>query len=196
MKKIILCLVILLFAAGNVWAEEFSFRGTKWGASKEDVKKTEKGKLKEDMGWALLFDAGKVSGMDAETLYAFTNDNRLAGAGYFFNPKNTATEKYIEDYNKIKASVTNKYGNPIVDNEYWDKDTSKKLYADSKGNAILMGNLRLHTEWETDDTVIIADISGGNFSVNIILSYENKALLDIFQKESAERDKAQDDELF
>lgn len=196
MKKIILLSLVMVLLAANVWADEFSFRGSKWGMSKEQVKGIEKGKITGEEKWHLIFDVDNVFDMKAQTIYFFTNNNELALAGYYFSPKHTAPSLFLEDYNKIKSSISDKYGKPVYDEEDWGGSLTKEVFSQDKGTALTTGILKFQTKWDMGDVDITMNMDADHFKVKIVVGYESKAYSDVIQAETEARQKAAADEIF
>lgn len=131
MKKLIIGLMLLFFVAGNTWAaDEFSFRGTKWGMTEAEVKKIEKGTLAREARGVLIYEVGTVLGMDAACGYTFNKNDELYMAAYFFKLESVLDySKHIENYNKVKNTVIEKYGRPTEDEVVWrDKMLKDNMY--------------------------------------------------------------------
>lgn len=196
MKKVVLCLFIMLLAV-NVWADDFSFRGINWTTSKDEILKLEKGKLAKDNGWMLFFDVGKVLNMQTESVYMFTTNGDLAGCGYIFKPEHINNNDYLSDYENVKKSVSSKYGEPKTNEEKWDTKASKDMMEkEYKGLALTMGSLELSTVWQLDEFIIYLFGETSESEVEIMLSYENIAMADALNKDIEERGKAEAEELF
>jgi hypothetical protein len=173
--------------ASNNSASSFDFRKSNWGMSKAQVKSSENITLvKEDVN--LLAYSGNVSNLEVLVIYIFVED-KLVRTRYSFIEKHTNKNEYISDYSAIKVALTEKYGNPSLDKEYWLNDLYKKDY-DQKGFAISLGHLKYFSEWETTRTKITSALTGDNYEISHVTEYLSKELDAFEEKKKKEKNKS------
>lgn len=68
---------------------------------------------------------------------------------YILTEEHSVDSLYIDDYNTFKQALTNKYGEPLLDNEKWTSDSKKSFYADDKGRALNYGYLSYYEDRDT-----------------------------------------------
>ena len=178
MKKLtILIILVILFSVSVIClsAEEakYDFRKTNWGMSKEQVKATEKGKIVLETEDEVIF---MVPDFDAnyQCSYSFL-ENTLYQSLYSFVGEHTNKNDYINDYEKLKLNLINKYGKPKNDKIEWKNSL---FYSDKQewGTAISIGHLIYWASWETSTTEITLALMGDNYKINLAIAYYSKEL--------------------
>lgn len=140
-----------------------TFRNTKWGDSKETVKKYEKEELKFDTNDSI----GTLITMygDEYTLaYMFENDKLYMG-GYSLN-ENLSSGQYISKFDELKEKLGEIYGEPIEDEIYKYDRSSGNI-----GNDLRWGRTAYHTEWRTKDTIIELQLGSKNYEESLVIRY-------------------------
>lgn len=185
MKRItslVLAFVMLLSTMGAVVQAESvegegispDFKSFYWGDSKEAIMAIE-GEPYAD---------GEVDGVDATYIayqttavgldmllgYYFCEDG-LYQVRYVLTETHSNESRYIEDYETFREALEKKYGEPLLDNEYWSNDNKKKYYADDKGNALCYGYLTYSTIWLLDRTYIAMEMSADNYEISMVVDY-------------------------
>ena len=167
--------------------ENYDFRKTKWGMSRDEVKSTEDATFvgeTEDF----LFYEGHAANMDCGISYRFVN-NMLGSARYKFTEEHSNENDYLYDYFKLKDILKKKYGDPAID----DIDWRNTRYVDSEedyGRAVSLGHLELFAAWDTSSTDISCNLEGDNYEVELSVLYYSKAHRQLVEKslESKELD--------
>ena len=157
-----------------------TFGKTKWGMSKKQVRKLYP-KAKKDTPSSLILESHKISGLQGGVLFQFHKD-QLVHVVWILLEKHTNQNEYIEDYKKMAALLTKKYGKPDRDVVDWSND----LFADNPnrhGMAIGLGHLAMKVEWDRGETQVNAGILGDNTKITTIMTWTHKRL-------SQERDDA------
>jgi hypothetical protein len=160
----------------------FSFRKTNWGMSKDQVKKTETGKIIKDDN--VLGYQSKVAGLDALIAYIFVDD-KLVRAKYIFTEKHSNRTDYLSDYSSIQTILNKKYGDPADDKTYWKNDLYKDDYQDW-GMALAVGHLTKYSNWKVDDTEVWLSIDGDNYKISHSAEYSSKSLSGLESAKSEE----------
>ena len=166
MKRIVAMVLLLgAFATTAVQAEnryQYTFRGSWWGMTKDQVKKTELSKLdaaNKDRDMLSYF--GKINGFPCSILYQFKGGALVLGS-YSIVAEHSNLNDWINDYKSFKEILEKKYGYPYIDGPRW-VDTSKDLsiyrhYAKDPGLAISKNLMQLLSDWQTDTTEITLNL--------------------------------------
>lgn len=185
LNKIIL-LVVLLFLFCSMLCTAQDFRQTNWGMSKEEVVEIE-GKDFEEQNIGiqnLLGYEASLLNMESALVFSFI-ENKLFAAGYVIGETHTNENNYIDDYNKIKSALTEKYGKPSSDNINWKNDLYKNDQQDW-GFAISLGHLEYIASWETETTDINLTLTGNNHDITLRVMYFSKEFYDWSQQKIKE----------
>ena len=148
--------------------DNFDFRKLKWGATREDVKKAEEATFIDEAADMLIYRDVKVAGLNASLGYVFENGKLVQGS-YSFAEKHSNNNLYINDYDKVKKALTEKYGEG---EEVWSwNDDLFKGDEDNYGLAISAGHLKIITMWVTEKTRIMLSLHGDNYEIGLTLWY-------------------------
>jgi len=168
MKKMMATLTLISICV-SLFA--FQFRNNEWGASQNEVMRSEGKEPVEKNNTALSYEE-VLDNMECMVLYQFLNNELYTGAYLFINEHSNKT-LYIIDYKELKKLLIKKYGNPIKDKIKWGND----LYKDdpsSWGTAIAIGHLWYESKWKIDNTSIQLILSGDNYKINMGIVYINE----------------------
>ncbi len=180
---LLLSIAILLNYTNTTRADDFTFRKTKWGMSKSDVKNSEPLKLfQEDDN--LLGYKTNVLDKDVFLGYVFV-DNQLVRTRYVLAESHSNDNDYINDYLDFKATLTKKYGNPVDDQTIWKNDLYKSDNS-GWGTAISIGHLVFYSTWISSSTEIINTLTGDNYDITCAVEYKSTNLKEI-EKKAKER---------
>lgn len=187
--------VLLVFSAlllaNDKEQEHFTFRNTRWGMSKSEVIEKEgepdNQKVIGTGGYeeVILYTKLTVIGLDTTLGYVFTED-KLVRAIYDFEETHRNRNRFIDDFEKVKKALTQKYGEPISDREIWDDD----LYKDdpsSYGAAVAVEDLTYQTTWETEETKIWMTLYGDNYEIIHNLYYDSKEYKELVKEKKKEQ---------
>jgi hypothetical protein len=169
------------------WAEDLTFRKTKWGMTVAEVKASEPLEVVKDEKDLIGYKT-KVIGKDVFIAYFFI-DNQLVRSRYVLAESHSNKNDYIQDHKDFKAILEKKYGKPKRDETIWKNDLYKNDYSDW-GSAISMGHLVYYSSWDTAKTEISNILTGDNFDITCIVEYNSKKLKELEKK--AEEKKAID----
>jgi len=179
MKKLISLLVLVtVFFPVSVEAKDVEslpngFRKATWGMTRNQVKATESGKIMRDSENALAYK-GSVGNADVLIFFFFVSDKLVRGK-YSFLTEHTNKNEFISDFERIKSTLKDKYGDPQKDETFW----SNELYKDEPENwgmAIAVGDLSYYTTWENENTDIVLALDGDNYEISLVVEYSSKAL--------------------
>lgn len=185
-KKIIIALLLLfIILPHTVLAEDYDFRNTNWGMSKEEVVEIETAEYAGEDG-DLLFYTDDVAGLDTILFYEYL-DNKLVSGGYVFDENYINQNNHIDDYKKVKELLAKKYGEPVIDRQRWLNDLYKGD-TQNYGTALSVGHLAYMSKWEAESTDITMMLRGENFEVNLTLYYKSKEYSSVKEKADEEED--------
>lgn len=165
------------------------FRGVPWGASVAQVKEHEEWELKKESEGSLFFN-GTLLTREVNAVYLFT-DGILTRACYLFVHPRMNKTLYVQDFSEVIDVLTRKYGEPEKDDWFWFNDRYRDKPSEY-GMAIQLGHLARHAEWQLEDTMIQAMLSGENFEVTFVVFYDSLEHLDQVEAETV----AQEEEGF
>lgn len=151
MKKLFIVLAVFIAGINISYAQDF--RGFTWGNSLSIVQAGEKSHFMAKISNDELSYKDILGGSDCDVIYIFNDNNKLASGLYVFSKKYSNPQLYLQDYNKFKTLLTEKYGKPATEKENWSINasaTEKHNY----GQAVADGSLTLNTVWNTDRSVI------------------------------------------
>lgn len=161
-----------IISIGKIVTENdmYDFRKTNWGMSKDQVKKSEKTNplFQEENGFA--YADINVAGMNSDVYYYFNNDSLYQAIYGITDDKYMNKTKYIDDYERIKQTLTDKYGKQVEDIVHWYDD----LWRDDPndwGMAIVTGDLVYVSKWINGDTEIYLTLKGDNFELAFLIMY-------------------------
>jgi hypothetical protein len=150
-----------------------NFRDASWGMTMESVLQLESkqpdSKGKNRIGMDLIAYAGQAGNLDCLYVYFFA-ENKLVQGRYMFTGEHVNENAYIEDFNTVKKSLTDKYGKPKEDRMVW-RNNLYKDDPDHWGMAVSAGHLIYEANWVTEDTDILLHLTGDNFKITHLLQY-------------------------
>jgi hypothetical protein len=159
------------------------FRQFSWGESMDYVKQHHQGKLEEQSKNSLIYE-GNIDGIRCSIVYGFS-DNKLYMAAYSSKETHFNKNDYINDYDKLNARLTEKYGKPDSEKIIWKNDLFKGDEQD-RGIAIATGGLVYAAMWTIEGATIVSGLAGDNLKIKHAIIYENIAL----KKEHEQREQA------
>jgi hypothetical protein len=147
------------------------FEEMPWGQSKKQILESEGKPLHQQKvkGADIMEYQQKVNNLDCSIKYIFTA-NKLSKTKFSF--MNTYVDKnaYLEDYQRIKEALVQKFGKPLEENMNWRDSTYKDNFS-SWGEAISLGQLELTSRWQTSHTEILASLTGNNDEIALVVEY-------------------------
>lgn len=153
----------------------------KWGTSVKKLKRVYKVKKSGD-GYVRSLT---VAGMSAYQMYWFTQD-KLTVSTTLFGERYSNKNEYVNQFNKLRELLTQKYGEP---KRVW-ADWSQDMYRDMPehiGFAIANGHVQFIGYWRTEKTGIELVLSGNNREVSLRVRYHSIELEDL-QKQAEQAD--------
>ncbi|MGJ1407414.1 hypothetical protein [Sphingobacterium siyangense] len=167
MKNVIILFFWLLTSLVSIG----QVRKTKWGMTKQQVISAEGVKPSLNRENGLGFNV-KLAGFDNYLFYFFNSDGKLSAAAYNLSEKFASDNSYLNAFFDLTSKLKEKYGEGTPKIEWQDE-----LYRNDKkkwGIAIAAEHLVLSNRWETDDTIIVAEISGKNYEISVSIRYSSK----------------------
>lgn len=149
---------------------EFDFRNSKWKDTKEVVLESEKSELILNSGDHLVYNV-KLNSSNYTANFIFTN-NQLHHGFYSFKDDFVNENNFYEHYKQTVKLLESKYGSPKTVNKHRKGNLFDDI--DDIGLAIETGQYSESTVWETKDSFITIIITGENYKVDILISYETK----------------------
>lgn len=189
MKKIIIGLIIvsiLVIFFNTVLAQQYDFRKTNWGMSREEAKITEDGEPTSD-NMAFLSYKEVIDRKDCTYTYYFFEDELYKG-GYFFSGERNR-DSCINDYKELKEILTKEYGKPKADNIVWKDDLWREDNYYHRPD-VSIDDLSYGSIWETSTTeieLILLDFD--NDKPILMIRYESRGPEDMSANEVEGTDK-------
>lgn len=152
----------------NIGKNEYDFRKTKWGMSKEEVKNTEQGEI--------VFESDKkidyhttMMGVNSKIGYTF-RDDELIRASSFFSDEHNTNDEYIEQYEVIKKALKKQYGRTVIDT-IQQKDPSMRIDPDKTSDAVCNGELLYAAQWDLPGSDVQLLLRGENSKCILSILY-------------------------
>jgi hypothetical protein len=183
-----LILLLLIALNSKIFAnDEYNFRQTKWGMSKEEVIKNESSEPDKvfTKGDTLAYHSD-IFGEKVLILYKFSF-NKLVWAKYIlyrylFEKEKVIAPAPIVDFDIFDKKLINKYGKPEKKGVKISKENQKRYKQLEKGGndkdiiefmdkAIRDGNAEWYSAWKIKDTLILLHLHGNKGKINFEISY-------------------------
>ncbi|MFZ2053153.1 MAG: hypothetical protein WAU81_03050 [Candidatus Aminicenantales bacterium] len=162
------------------------FDEMKWGLSKKQILEME-GKpsaQKKAKGLDIMNYQQKLINLDCSIEYIFAT-NKLTRTRFSFTTEYLDKNAYLEDYQKIKDALVQKFGRPLEEAMDWRNTTFKDDFG-SWGEAVSLGHLELSSRWLTPQTEILAVLSGENEEILLTVEYAGLQLKELARKSEEE----------
>lgn len=176
----------------TVTTNQYDFRQTNWGMSKEEVKATEDKKPFSEDATSLFYKEMEIIGRSFFCHYSFMQ-NKLYESSYSIGTTlgevHSNKNDYIDDYENLKELFTKKYGKPKREEVIWKNDLFKNKKQDW-GTAISIGHLGYVATWETPTTEIGMVLAGNNYEIFLSVGYKSKELKEWADKIKEEKAKS------
>lgn len=163
-----------------------NFDEMQWGVSKKYIVEME-GKPSFQTrfkGLDIMRYEQKVINLDCAIEYVFAS-NKLSSTKFYFQNNHLNKNAYLEDYQRIKDALIQRFGRPLEENLDW-RDTANKENFSSWGEAISLGQLELSSRWLTSQTEIQASLTGEDEEINLIVEYTGLQLKEVARKSQQE----------
>jgi hypothetical protein len=162
------------------------FEEMKWGLSKKEILEMEGKPLAQSKlkGLDIMNYQQKLINLDCSIEYMFAA-NKLTRTRFMFTTEYLDKNAYLEDYQKIKDALVQKFGRPLQESMDW-RDTTYKDDFRSWGEAVSLGQLELSARWLTPQTEIQALLSGRNEEIILTVEYSGLQLKELAKKSEEE----------
>jgi hypothetical protein len=159
-----------------------NFEEMQWGLSKKQVVESE-GKPVDQRrvkGLDVMRYQQRVINLDCAIDYFFAA-NKLSRTRFSFSGDYSDKNAYLQDYQKIKEALVQKFGRPLEEAMKW-RDTSYKDDFSAWGEAVSLGHLELNSRWLTSQTEITASLSGVDDEILLTVDYTGLQLRELARK--------------
>ena len=198
MKRVLfLILLVSLILSIEMFSEDqdFDFRNANWGMTIKQVRASEgsrKAQLVKD-NQVVYFDT--ISSKSFLVSYDFI-DNKLVSAGYILADEHSNENLYIQDYDKLKELLIEKYGEPsdkwLNGTKYSEKVWLNDLFKDDPndwGMAMSLGHLTYQLCWIIPRTEIMLKLTGDNYEIILGIVYYSTEFRELQEKEKEKETK-------
>jgi hypothetical protein len=152
MKMLVMVWALCMAAISHAPAQDF--RGFSWGTPISSVQAAEKSPFITKVNNDELTYRDILGGSDCEVIYIFNDNDKLASGLYVFTKKYSNPQLYLQEYNKFKDLLSEKYGKPAIESETWNNSNNSASEKQNYGQAVADGKLTLSTIWNTDRSYI------------------------------------------
>lgn len=173
-RKIIflICLVSLLMPLSLGMCEEYSFRNSKWGMTKEEVTASEIKLDPVEINKNTIRYKTQILGNNVELIYLFSQ-NKLAKTAYKLDDNYLNSGHFLNTYREFKTALTQKYGPPIKNSTTWLNNTFRNV-SHKKGLALSLGHTEYFASWENAISRISIRLEAENYYVLCLIEYWSK----------------------
>jgi len=156
-----------------------NFEEMQWGLSKKEVvelegKPADQRKVK---GLDVMRYQQRVINLDCAIDYFFAA-NKLSRTRFSFAGDYLDKNAYLQDYQKIKDALVQKFGRPLEEAMKW-RDSSYKDDFSAWGEAVSLGHLEMSSRWLTSQTEITANLSGEEDEILLTVEYAGLRLKEL-----------------
>lgn len=149
--------------------ENPNFRSAIWGDNKDTIKA-----LEPDLKWEvekedMLIGETKTLDRDTDIVFMFENGKLYQGI-IAFTDTHTSENLYIKDFENIKKSLIEKYGEPDEDGQQWISSEYKNRPS-KYGKAVANGSMKYSTVWRNEHTQILLSLVGDNGNIALGITY-------------------------
>ncbi|MBN2245073.1 MAG: hypothetical protein JW755_04440 [Candidatus Aminicenantes bacterium] len=163
---------------GDTIATISSLQVTKWGMSLDQVLGLEGRPVLREItdGMEVIGYQKKVLDKDCLVGYLFV-DNKLFKTQYNFVERHSNKSHYLNDYERVKILVAQRYGKPEGEAVDWN-DPHYKNDADNWGTALSLGHVKYLSRWLTSESEIILSLFKTDEDVLLRIEYSGIQIAD------------------
>ena len=153
-----------------------------WGLSKKQILEMEGRPLaqKKTKGLDVMTYEQKLINLDCSIEYIFAA-NKLSRTRFSFTTEYLDKNTYLEDYQKVKNALVQKFGRPLEETMDWQDATFKDDF-EAWGEAVSLGHVELSSRWLTPQTEILAVLAGKDEEINLTVEYSGLRLKELARK--------------
>lgn len=166
----------------NATKEEFAFRKTNWGMSRDEVLRSEATAPFHETDEGLMFN-GSIVKLEAWIIYVFAAGICIRSK-YSIKEQHSHQNQYLTHYHTLRNLLIQKYGLPegVSENELenglgkdliWRDDLFQDDY-DEWGHAVSIGHLALKADWKTSNSEISLCLVGDNYEIDLCVEYKSR----------------------
>ncbi|OPZ58158.1 MAG: hypothetical protein BWY87_01528 [Deltaproteobacteria bacterium ADurb.Bin510] len=172
------CKIMIVLALGllSLGAAESTpdFREASWGMSQHQVRKTERIKPAVQDRESLIYKDASLANLLTDIVYHFV-DGRLVEGQYVITHRHWERSGYIEAYENLKNLLSQKYGEPVIDEARWSNHQFE--HSESQwGLAVAMGHLSYTCAWQTERTTIGMKLWGDDLEICHEITYRERGV--------------------
>lgn len=159
-----------------------NFQEMQWGLSKKEVVESE-GKpvdQRKVKGLDIMRYQQRVINLECAIDYFFAA-NKLSRTRFSFAGDYLDKNAYLQDYQRIKDALVQKFGRPLEEAMKW-RDSSLKDDFSAWGEAVSLGHLELSSRWLTPQTEITASLTGAEEEILLTVEYAGLQLKELAKK--------------
>jgi hypothetical protein len=128
----------------------------------------------------------KVMNLDCRVGYVFLKQ-RLARTQYDFQDKQKQSLPFIDEYDRMKQILVQRYGDPLLDKSIWTDSTFQANRKDWE-EAVRQGHLAYRARWMVSDTAISLVLFGEQNHTSLCMEYASPNNSSITGKAEVSRD--------
>ena len=153
-----------------------------WGLSKKQILEMEGRPLaqRRTKGLDVMAYEQKLINLDCSIEYIFAA-NKLSRTRFSFTTEYLDKNAYLDDYQKIKKALVQKFGRPMEESMDW-RDTTFKDDFEAWGEAVSLGHVELSSRWLTPQTEILAVLGGKDEEIILTVEYSGLRLKELARK--------------
>jgi len=181
MKKLILVIILLVGGILYSFAQSNDFRGFTWGASLSEVQSAEKTNFINKVKDNELVYSDEIAGSECKVMYIFNDNDKLISGIYIFTKSFDNAQLYLQDYNKFKTLLTEKYRAPLT--EVYDMENqTDSIKQDNYGQLVANGDLTIYTIWKTKRSLIKIMLTSRDQHPSLEIHYTTRSLNELENK--------------
>ncbi len=173
MIKKLITISLIIAASSQLslsYGQDFDFRNTRWGMSKEQVVASERDTPVEKSEKYIKYKT-KVLNINVDLQYFFVED-KLIVASYTLDEIYLNSKRYKSTHNIFEKALIAKFGEPNRKITDWRDDTYKKS-SSRWGLAIGLGHVEYFATWKTERTAIRCSLKGENHNIVSIIKFSS-----------------------
>lgn len=155
-----------LFLFGTTAAEAGGFRGVEWGASKAEVRATEKHQLHHDLDDEIAYWNFQFAGIEAGLVYTF-EDGKLVRAHYLSRHRTEHPSEDLDDYRTFQRQLDEHFGAHVSEEWIW-ADGGEHMEDEQTVDALASGAAELVSHWDLEDSRLRLLIAGDNGTIETL----------------------------
>ena len=156
-KAILLATMFLYVGPSVLFAQEYDFRKTRWGMTRQEVKESENAKFTNENP-VVLSCATELLSYKTIIEYVFGAGGKLCRADFLIRIKKIPGSDYCPAYELFKKDLIDKNGLPDADDLNY---RSPKDFPEPEANVVWKNNCTAKTVWEIRRTTITLTLRRG-----------------------------------